>query len=49
MFDENGEFEGAGRLASPDLSAEDVDVEFSLRPKTLGEYIGQDKVKENQD
>ena len=47
MFDENGEFEGAGRLASPDLSAEDVDVEFSLRPKTLGEYIGQDKVKEN--
>ena len=25
----------------------DADTEFSLRPKTLNEYIGQDKVKEN--
>jgi len=25
----------------------DVDTEFSLRPKTLNEYIGQDKAKEN--
>lgn len=25
----------------------DSDTEFSLRPKTLNEYIGQDKVKEN--
>ncbi|MGN1412290.1 MAG: Holliday junction branch migration DNA helicase RuvB [Oscillospiraceae bacterium] len=25
----------------------DTDTEFSLRPKTLSEYIGQDKVKEN--
>ncbi len=26
---------------------EDEDIEYSLRPKTLGEYVGQEKVKEN--
>lgn len=26
---------------------EDADIEFSLRPKTLDDYIGQEKVKEN--
>lgn len=35
------------RLPSPDYRPEDSEVEYSLRPKTLGEYIGQDKVKEN--
>lgn len=35
------------RLVEPVFSAADTDVEFSLRPKTLNEYIGQDKVKEN--
>lgn len=35
------------RLASPEFSAPDVDIETTLRPKTLDEYIGQTKVKEN--
>lgn len=35
------------RMVAPEFSQEDVDVEFSLRPKRLNEYIGQDKVKEN--
>ncbi len=35
------------RVISPQLEAEDFDVEASLRPKMLDEYIGQDKVKEN--
>lgn len=40
-----GNFEN--RMVAPEFSQEDVDVEFSLRPKRLNEYIGQDKVKEN--
>ncbi len=35
------------RIIEPSYKAEDSDLEFSLRPKTLNEYIGQDKVKEN--
>lgn len=35
------------RIVTPDYSPEDVDLETSLRPKTLYDYIGQDKVKEN--
>lgn len=35
------------RMMSPDFSAADSDVELSLRPKTLEDYIGQEKVKEN--
>lgn len=47
MFDENEEFDLENRLVSTDFLEADVDVEYSLRPKTLDEYIGQDKVKEN--
>ena len=39
--------EDSFRLASPDFSAADSDLEVSLRPKTLDEYIGQGKVKDN--
>ena len=35
------------RIAEPTFKPEDVDIEYSLRPKMLTEYIGQDKVKEN--
>ena len=28
-------------------SEDDASVEYSLRPRTLNEYIGQEKVKEN--
>lgn len=37
------------RLASPVFEEADNDIEISLRPKTLDEYIGQQKVKENLD
>ncbi len=47
MFDENDELDLESRLTTPDFCEEDVDVEYSLRPKTLNEYIGQDKAKEN--
>lgn len=35
------------RMMSPDFSSADSDTEVSLRPKTLEDYIGQEKVKEN--
>jgi len=35
------------RLISPDAVAEDFEGEFTLRPRTLEEYIGQDKIKGN--
>jgi Holliday junction DNA helicase RuvB len=49
---QNADFEledFGGRLTSPSpLAAETTDdIEYNLRPKTLTEYIGQDKVKDN--
>ena len=35
------------RLVSSAKKDEDLDVENILRPKTMSEYVGQDKVKEN--
>ncbi len=35
------------RLVAPESDAADFDIELSLRPKTLSEYIGQQKAKEN--
>ena len=35
------------RMVAPEPIPEDRDAENSLRPQTLHEYIGQDKVKEN--
>lgn len=35
------------RLVEPSFSESDSEAELTLRPKTLEEYIGQDKVKEN--
>ena len=38
----------AGRLVAPQVTKdENEDFEVSLRPKTLDEYIGQEKVKDN--
>ncbi|KOA21088.1 holliday junction ATP-dependent DNA helicase RuvB [Clostridium homopropionicum DSM 5847] len=37
------------RLISPSYRSEDVEIEYSLRPKCLSEYIGQKKVKEKLD
>ena len=35
------------RIISPAISEDDTNYDASLRPKNLGEYIGQEKVKEN--
>ena len=35
------------RIVCPGLETEDNDIEVSLRPRVLGDYIGQEKVKEN--
>lgn len=44
---ETGDFSIESRLVSPVESEEDLTLEKGLRPQTLSEYIGQDKVKEN--
>ncbi len=41
MFDEDE------RIVTSDFINEDADIEFGLRPRTLSEYIGQSKAKEN--
>lgn len=35
------------RIVTPEATPRDADAELTLRPRTLEEYIGQDKVKEN--
>lgn len=35
------------RITAPDYLQEDSELELTLRPRTLGEYIGQEKVKQN--
>ena len=44
---DTNEFDFENRIMNTGYSAEDSDVEASLRPKRLDEYIGQEKVKEN--
>ena len=41
------DFDLDNRLIGAGYAAEDDGIELSLRPRTLDEYIGQDKVKEN--
>lgn len=46
MLENEMDFEN--RMITPEYTADhDEDVEYSLRPKSLEEYIGQEKVKEN--
>lgn len=45
MIEQEMDFEN--RIVSPDYNFTQDDAELSLRPKSLSEYIGQDKVKEN--
>ena len=47
MYTNEEEFDFESRIVSTSYSAEDSDSEVSLRPKTLEDYIGQDKAKEN--
>ena len=44
---ETTDFDFENRIMNTSYHAEDSDVEVSLRPKSLDEYIGQEKVKEN--
>ncbi len=45
MIEQEMDFEN--RIVSPDYSFNEDSAELSLRPKSLSEYIGQDKAKEN--
>lgn len=45
MIENEMDFEN--RIVSPEYSRADVDTELSLRPKTLDDYIGQEKAKDN--
>ena len=45
MIEQEMDFEN--RIVSPEQSVNDDDTELSLRPKTLDDYIGQDKAKDN--
>ena len=48
MMEEVNEFDFENRIVSNEYdSAEDGEVESCLRPKTLNEYIGQEKAKSN--
>lgn len=45
MIEQEMDFEN--RIVSPEYNYSDEDSEITLRPKSLDEYIGQDKVKDN--
>lgn len=45
MIEQEMDFEN--RIVSPEYSFNEDEAELSLRPKTLDDYIGQEKVKEN--
>ena len=48
MMEEVNEFDFENRIVSNEYdSNQDAEVENSLRPKTLDEYVGQKKAKEN--
>ena len=42
-----GDVDFDSRAVAPQYSVEDAATEISLRPKTLEEYVGQEKVKDN--
>lgn len=45
MIEQEMDFEN--RIVSPEYTPTEDDTELSLRPKSLDDYIGQDKVKDN--
>lgn len=47
MSEFRGDTERSNRIVEPEYNEADTDIEYSLRPKVLSEYIGQEKVKEN--
>lgn len=47
MIENEFEYDFENRMSSPEYTPEDTDIENSLRPKQLTDYIGQEKAKEN--
>ena len=48
MIEESNEFDFENRIISSEYNSfQDSEVENSLRPKTLDEYVGQEKAKSN--
>ncbi len=47
MLEYENEYDFENRMVTPEYVPEDSDTENPLRPKSLTEYIGQEKVKEN--
>lgn len=47
MIENEFEYDFENRMSSPEYIPEDNDIENSLRPKQLCDYIGQQKAKEN--
>ena len=47
MSELGGNPERSNRIVEPEYNESDTDIEYSLRPKVLDEYIRHDKVKEN--
>lgn len=43
----NDDFDFESRFTSAEYTPDDSETEFSLRPKTLDEYVGQEKLKTN--
>ena len=43
----DGDFDFESRITGSEYIEEDSENEFSLRPKTLDEYVGQQKIKDN--
>lgn len=47
IYDNSNEFDIESRIVAPEQISEAMDGDLSLRPKTLAEYVGQDKAKDN--
>lgn len=47
MIENEFEYDFENRMSAPEYTPADEDIENSLRPKQLTDYIGQEKVKEN--
>lgn len=47
MIENEFEYDFENRMTAPEYTPEDEDIENSLRPKQLSDYIGQEKAKEN--
>lgn len=47
MAEFNLDMDFENRMVTPDYTPEDTEADVSLRPRTMDEYVGQPKVKEN--